>query len=64
MLSLLLEQKHQKFWFTLQKKGLAYVFLNKNTNLKNFRLSCTVPTLDTYFIADTKSVKGTKYNSV
>ena len=64
MLSLFLEQKHQEFWFTLQKKGLAYVFLNKNTNLKNFRLSCTVSTLDAYFIADTKSVKGTKYNSV
>ena len=32
---------------------LTYMFIYKNTELKNFRLSCTVSTLDAYYIADT-----------
>ena len=44
-------------------KYLTYIFLYKSTELKNFCISCIVSTLDAYYIADTKSMKGTRYNS-
>ena len=41
-----------------------YIFLYKNTDRKNFRLSFTVSTLNTYYVADTKNMKGASYYSV
>ena len=35
-----------------------------NIALKNFRLSCIVSTQDAYYIADTKSMTGVRYNSL
>ena len=35
-----------------------------NIALKNFRLSCIVSTQDAYYIADTKSMTGARYNSL
>ena len=40
-----------------------FIFLFKYSELKKFRLSCTVSAPEAYYIADTKR-KGTIYNSV
>ena len=53
--------KSCKIFGSHSAKCLTYIFLYKNTELKNIRLS-SIP--DAYYIADSKSMKGARYNSV
>ena len=56
--------KNCKIFDSRCAKCLTCILLYENTALKSFCLSCTVSTLDAYYIADTKSLTGARYNSV
>ena len=51
--------KSCKIFGSHSAKCLTYIFLYKNTELKNIRLSSTP---DAYYISDSKSIKGAWYN--
>ena len=59
-----LSNKSYKIFGSRCAKCLKYTFLFENIALKNFRLSCIVSTQDAYYIADTKSMTGARYNSL